>query len=588
MFQRTGTKGQPVHMKVMVSGPPKSGKTTLLGTVPNLIVLDTEPHANNLDSIAHLDVPFVTITSSDELKHVAMMLGDPSLRAQVAAHYGLPEVGAVAIDTLDTLQKLLKTERMKEQRTTQFLRDDWGWLKTEMEKIVETFTALPMHVFFMVHTKTKELGKGDDAYSIVLPGLEGAISESIAGMVGYSLLSFRKEEIGPDGKLYTKYWLRTEGDGTHDFLGTRTAGRLPTIIEPDMTTIYNAVMAGRKQAAQQQAAQQAAAPATPATPPAPAPTQAGTQQAPVPGTPDAQPAAPAETPVENPAQNVGQPDTPAEGPAPAPSAPEPAAPAAPEAPPAAEKPDAKEPINAAALGHVKKVYDALQVSFPEETLKAEVNMGQARDIVKMWKAIQQDYAEGKGVPGNSAESEMIEYLTGQGWMDDDGAADAEPEPKPEVEAKIDGTIEQVLAYVGANDDTPDLGKVQAAYDLESTKDSPRSSLINKLESLGAKTEKPAPEPTSEVQTPVETEVAEAPAETVTSEPAAADAPPTEEEAIKALEDGLGATVISQSINADAPCEVCGNKIDDVDLAELGKKRFNKVLCVNDYLAEQRK
>ena len=246
LFKRTGSGDFSKYLKVMVSGPPKSGKTTLLGTVPNILVLDTEPHANNLDSIAHLDVPFVTISCIEDLRHVLMILGNDSLRKQMAqGSYGIPDIGAVAIDTLDTLQKIMKAERLKEQKQTQFLRDDWGWLKTEMENLIQAFTALPMHVFFMVHVKTQEIGKGDDAYTTVLPGLEGAIAQSIAGMVGYSLLSFRTEEVAPDGTSFTKYWLRTEGDRTHDFLGTRTAGRLPSVIEPNMRTIYDTVMAGR-------------------------------------------------------------------------------------------------------------------------------------------------------------------------------------------------------------------------------------------------------------------------------------------------------------------------------------------------------
>ena len=74
MFSRTGGADFPDKLKVLVSGPPKSGKTSLLGTVPNIIVLDTEPHANNLQSIAHLNVPYKSITSSDELFQAAMVL----------------------------------------------------------------------------------------------------------------------------------------------------------------------------------------------------------------------------------------------------------------------------------------------------------------------------------------------------------------------------------------------------------------------------------------------------------------------------------------------------------------------------------
>ena len=44
---------------------------------------------------------------------------------------------------------------------------------------------------------------------------------------------------------------------------------------------------------------------------------------------------------------------------------------------------------------------------------------------------------------------------------------------------------------------------------------------------------------------------------------------------------------AESINANAKCEECGNTIDDIDLAELGQKRFDKILCVQDYLKAQR-
>lgn len=549
LFKRTGGQDFSKFLKVMISGPPKSGKTTLLGTVPNILVLDTEPHANNLESIAHLDVPYATITNSDDLRHVAMVLGNESLRKQLAqSSYGLPDIGAVAIDTLDTLQKILKQERMKEQRTTQFLRDDWGWLKTEMEKIVEMFTALPMHVFFIVHTKTQEIGKGDDAYTTVLPGLEGAIAQSIAGMVGYSLLSFRKEEIAADGTVYTKYWLRTEGDRTHDFLGTRTAGRLPTIIEPNMKTIYDTVMANRPKQQAQPVQQPAAQP-----------------------TSEAQPAE-AVSESENAAQTPGQSEqvqTPVQTPEAAPQAE-----SAPATPPA-ERPDDSEPVSPAALGHVKRVFEAVGVEMPVEHVQTKT-MGEARTIVKMWRAVLSDHQSGQG-NAESPEAEMLGVLRDYGWMNP--AGEQAPEAPKAVAPKIDGTIEEVLAYVTQGGDGADLDLVQEAYEKELAKgDKARKGLIDKLEGFGAK-------PSQQVQTGGETQP-----EPVTPSEPQADAPPTEGEAEEAVKEVLGGEVIDvqEGLREGAPCDVCGNPIDDLDLADLGVKRFDKVLCVQDYLAELKK
>lgn len=565
LFKRTGAGDFSKFLKVLISGPPKSGKTTLLGTVPNILVLDTEPHANNLESIAHKDVPYVTINSTEDLRQVLMVLGNTHLRQQLAQNtYNMPDIGAVAIDTLDTLQKLMKAERLKEERKSQFLRDDWGWLKTEMEKIIESFTALPMHVFFVVHTKTQEVGKGDDTYTTVLPGLEGAIAQSIAGMVGYSLLSFRKEEIDATGAPVTNYYLRTEGDSAHDFLGTRTAGRLPTIIKPDMKTIYDTVMANRPA--------QAPPVAQPAAPPAAAQT-----------TPPAAPPQQTEEKPEEVAQTASQPEQVQTDVQTAPAAPETPT----EAPqpqqqtaPPAEKPDNNEPVTPAAMGHVKRVYDALEIAFPED-LVATKTMGEARNMVSMWRAVLQDHQEGKGAAGKTPQAEMLDFMGGSGWLPAEGAQ--APEQPKQVTPKVDGNIDEVLAYVSEGGDGVDLDRVQEAYDYEIKKgDNARKSLISKLESFGAK---PPSQPEPEVQTGGET-----PSEPVTPQEAVADSPPTEEEAVKAVEEGLGGEVVAvqEGIPEGTPCDVCKNPIDDLDLAELGMKRFNKVLCVQDYLAELKK
>lgn len=536
LFKRTSSSDFPAYLKVLVTGPPKSGKTTLLGTVPNILVLDTEPHANNLESIAHLDVPYATITNTDDLRQIAFQLRDNTLRRQLAEYYGLPDIQAVAIDTLDTLQKIMKVERMKEQKSSQFLRDDWGWLKTEMEAILQEFTSLPMHVFFIVHTGTKEMGKGDASYTVVLPGLEGSISQSIAGMVGYSLLAFRTEEMAADGTKYTKYWLKTEGDDTHEFLGTRTAGRLPAQIEPDMATIYNAVMAGRK------AAQSNASAVKTAVIEASAALITGEEVAQNEGQDS-----PVQTAVQTPPVQVD-----------------------PSPEPPAKTPD-DEPVNAAALTHVKKVYDAVGLEFPEEII-SKLTIGEARGLVMAWRAVQADHAEGKGAGGLSPQEEMVKHLISMGWTAEPSTQQASARPAAAdltpAEGNLEGTVAEVLSWARG-----DLERIQEGYDREVAKgDAARKGLLTKLESLGAK-----------VQTPVET-----PSEQVASVEPVADEPTAEEGPVGLIQEQLGGTVISEEINANAKCEVCGNPIDDLELAELGQKRFDKQLCVKDYLAETRK
>jgi hypothetical protein len=574
LFKRTGGADFPDKLKVLVTGPPKSGKTTLLATVPNIVIADTEPDSNNLMSIAHRNIPYVTVRSSEDLQRFKFVMVDPTMRQKAAEQLGMPAIEAVAIDTLDTLQAIMKRERIRETRQTQFLRDDWGWIKEEMTEIVGAFTALPIHVFFIVHNKTKEIGKGDDARTIVLPGLEGSIDAAIAGMVGYSLYAFRKQELRADGSAYTKYWLRAEGDENFDFVGNRAGGRLPDIIEPDFATIYKAAMSGR---------------------PAVQPTQA-----------------PKPIQIQTPVQNAAQQQVPAqqapaqaqktEQPSVAPPAPAPAATAGPVSGPPN---DDNEPVNVAALQHVKGVYDSCSLDFPEDIIKG-ITMGDARQLVRIWKSINRDHLDGKGAEGETPQSEMALYLASSGWMTADDLAEweskiqsddgppavlesagveetveiettPEPEARPEPEKveprpDLNGTIKQVLAYVGDN-----KAKVQEAYDSEIAGQQ-RSTLLAELVNRGA--------------TPVQTDVQndEAPqAETVvTSEAQPADGEPTEQQAIETLQEGLGTTVLDQVTNPDAPCEECGNPVDDPDIAELSKSRFERWLCVADYIAETKK
>lgn len=528
-FARTGAGDFPLLLKAMITGPPKSGKTTFLGTVPGLVIADTEPHANNLMSVAHLNIPYKTINSSTDLKDLHMVLANDSLRKQAAQALGMDDIQAVAIDTLDTLQGILKRERMAEQRTTSFQRDDWGWLKTEMENIIQSFLSLPLHVFLIVHTKTKDIGTEKNPRSVILPGLEGAISESIAGMVGYSLLSFRKQEINTaTGVPFTKYWLRAEGDDVYEFLGNRAAGRLPDVIEPHFTHLLDAAKAGLAQA------------------------QAHQSQV-----VEVQTQLPPDGGIQTTAQIAPQQEV-----APSPG----------QAPAAPVKPSDDVPITAAALQHMGTLYATIGAPFDQELFKAKT-VGEARELAKAWQAIQQDHAEGKG-QDESPQAQMIDYLGTLGLV----GAVQEAAPVKVVEPKIDGTMEEVLAFVAIQGGT--LDAIQEAYNFETgASGKNRVGLVNKLVSMGAKV------PTA-VQSP------EAPAEPVAEAvtPAAVVADePSSDEATQVIEQVMGPVeVLSDSINPTALCEVCNNEIDDADLAELGKQRFGKILCVNDYLVETKK
>jgi hypothetical protein len=73
---------------------------------------------------------------------------------------------------------------------------------------------------------------------------------------------------------------------------------------------------------------------------------------------------------------------------------------------------------------------------------------------------------------------------------------------------------------------------------------------------------------------------------VKPEPEAPEVQPSDdtvdEAAVTLLQEKLGATVISHGVVDGAKCEVCGEPIDDKDIANLGIRRFKRALCVMDY------
>ena len=578
MFKRTGSGDLPDYLKCLISGPAKSGKTTTLGTVPNIVIADTEPHANNLQSVAHLDLPYVTVYGTDDLRKLAVVLRDPALRAQAAADLGMPDIEAVGIDTLDTLQEIMKKERLAAERRTEFRKDDWGWLREQMTSVIRSFTALPMHVFFTVHVKTVHIGSDEDGRTVVQPGLQGGISEDIAGMVGYSLYSFRTGEVGPDGRPTTKYWLQAEGDETFPFVGNRAAGRLPRVIEPNFATLQAAAAAGKLATRPSPVVAPVAAPVAPPVPETPAPAPEATQATPVATEPLPQPGpAQQSQQVEKPEAPVGIQGPSGEG--------------VQGPPPADVSPDAQ-PINLTALKHVKDVYMALGVDFPEDLVRSKT-IGEARTLVLTWRAAQEDEANGRLAEGGTAKIEMLAYMEAFNWL-------AEV-PRPKASDKV----ETILFWVGF-----DVARANEMYQAELQRPSPRKTLLTALEERGATAasdEGAAPaaqeapvkppltvESVKAAQVAAEAEAARlAEAEAQANALAAAEAAgwtetesePTQAEAVEALAQGVGAEVVQVVDNRTgkvAPCEMCAEPIDDEDIAELSMARFKLWQCISCY------
>lgn len=566
-FKKTGDEDFPTHIKALLLGAPKSGKTTFLSTFPNIVVADVEA---GLMSIAHKNIPYVTIDKIEKLQTLLFVLRDESMRAKAAEQMGLDKIESVGIDTMDALQVMFKKERLATERRTIFEMKDWGWLLDQFRELIAGFVALPMHVVLTVHTKTVHV---DEERTVTHPGLQGAIAEEIAGMVGFSMMTHRSKEVDPQtGQPYTQYRLQVEGDDSNPHLGNRAMGRLGGYIEPRFDVLHAAIFDGLQ--LNKQTTGEVNVDATDAGPKV-------EEQATEAVAAQAQAPAPAPAPA-NPSQGT---------------------------PPATDD----QVVNAAAMQHLERFFGEFGFRVPPAA--KTWTMGFAREVAAMFVSTKEDLAEGK-----TTQDEATQFLT-EFLMSQDAWVDPNSIPP-------DGTIDEVMEWVG-----DDPAKAAAALAAEKEgKD--RATLKKKLEPMtgdevpaapaqpapeaSAPAPTPAPEDTStpppaaEAPAPAPQEAAQpqgqesAPAPEPTPVPAAtteAPAEATSDQADALITEELGGVKIDeQPANGDgrpskaellriedlteAPVSSqSGQPIDDLDIAKLSLSRFGEWLRVDEYIAK---
>lgn len=541
LIKKTGSSDYPKYIKALIMGPPKSGKTSTLSTFPNIVIADVEA---GLMSIAHKNTPYVDVDDTAKLQQLLMVLGNDQLRKQAAAALDLPDIESVGIDTLDALQELLKKERMRAEKRTTFQREDWGWLLEQMSEIIKGFLNLPLHVAFTVHTTTTF---DDESRMIYAPGLQGAIQDKVAGLVGFSMFSQRTVEVDPaSGNHYTSYKLLTEGDAKNPHLGNRAAGALPRVIEPDFKVIFDAVYANIQQAQQLQEESESVIQA---------PDEDGEVAQSVSHPPAAEVEVPTE-PVQQPAQ--AEAEAPAEEPQGTPSVDN----------------DEDDPITANGVSFLTTAYKELGIPVPEDL--DSWTLGKGRMVGQWINSCKADWQQGT-IDEAAFRAEVLNGLKGMNAI---GSGEQT------AESIQDETIPAIKDWVG--DDTE---RARQVLELEVAKgDSQRWTLCQWLANVaGVEYEKPQDDSSDE-----ETED-EHPFDQV-SVPAEEESTSVEEsDPLEAAEERLKQELGAVEVDTDAPkrmpfdedqsapCEECGGEIDDPDIARLSNARFGKWLCVSDYM-----
>jgi hypothetical protein len=143
-------------VKVLVYGPAGAGKTCLIPTLENPVILSAE---GGLLSIQGFDVPFIEIDSMETLKEAYIWLTDSE------------EGQAFKSVALDSISEIGEVVLSFEKKATKDPRAAYGAMQDQMSEMIRAFRDLPgRHVYFSAKLEKSQDETGMILYAPSMPG----------------------------------------------------------------------------------------------------------------------------------------------------------------------------------------------------------------------------------------------------------------------------------------------------------------------------------------------------------------------------------------------------------------------------------
>ena len=143
-------------VKLLVYGQAGAGKTTLVKTLPNVVVLSAE---GGLLSIQDADLPYIEIASMDDLREAYSWLtsSEEATGFQSVALDSISEIAEVCLNT--------------EKKANKDPRAAYGAMQEQMADIIRAFRDLPgKHVYMSAKLEKTQDEMGRVLYSPSMPG----------------------------------------------------------------------------------------------------------------------------------------------------------------------------------------------------------------------------------------------------------------------------------------------------------------------------------------------------------------------------------------------------------------------------------
>lgn len=218
-LKSTRELGKLNGVKVLVYGQAGAGKTRLIETLPNPVILSAE---SGLLSLAHTELPVIQIESVATLKEARRWI----LESEEAAQFD-----SIA---LDSISEIAETVLVSAKAHTKDPRQAYGQLLDDMCDIVRGFRDIPgKHVYFSAKAEKTADESGKILWSPSAPG------KSVGQSLPYffdEVLALRLEK-GADGESFRA--LMTVSDG--QWQAKDRSGRLDPWEPPDLGAIIEKI-----------------------------------------------------------------------------------------------------------------------------------------------------------------------------------------------------------------------------------------------------------------------------------------------------------------------------------------------------------
>lgn len=205
-------------VKLLVYGAAGAGKTSLIRTLPNPIVLSAE---GGLLSIQDADLPYIEIATMDDLRQAySFIMGEEGA-----------EFKSVALDSISEIAEVVLNA---EKKIAKDPRQAYGAMQEQMSDLIRAFRDLPgKHVYMSAKLEKSQDETGRMLYAPSMPG----------NKVGQSLPYFFDEvlalRVEKDSEGSTQRALMCDSDGL--WQAKDRSGKLASWEAPDLGAIIEKI-----------------------------------------------------------------------------------------------------------------------------------------------------------------------------------------------------------------------------------------------------------------------------------------------------------------------------------------------------------